>query len=144
MITVGWEEQAREQGALRRNREIKTPEDLPRLIFPYLTEGKSFAGTGEPIGLDGETSLNKPAVYKRIGASGNRVNTGPAEAQVRDAADLFPVNPAQEFSQRRAECADKMRLEAQSFHGHKRRGLKGNAVNHDFLFLVCHSSAPMN
>jgi hypothetical protein len=33
-----------------------------------------------------------------------------------------------------------MRLEAQSFHSHKRRNLEGNAVNHDFLFFACHSS----
>jgi hypothetical protein len=35
----------KELGALRRAREIKTPDDLLKLIFLYLTEGKSFGNT---------------------------------------------------------------------------------------------------
>jgi hypothetical protein len=66
----GWEDKAKELGALRRAREIKTPEDLLRLIFLYLTEGKSFAGTSAIVRMSGDFNLNKIAVYKRIRGSG--------------------------------------------------------------------------
>jgi hypothetical protein len=69
VMPEGWEEKAKELGALRRAREIKTPEDLLRLIFLYLTEGKSFAGTSAIARMGGEFKLNKIAVYKRIRSS---------------------------------------------------------------------------
>jgi hypothetical protein len=40
-----WREKAKELGALQRAWEIKTPDDLLKLIFLYLTEGKSFGNT---------------------------------------------------------------------------------------------------
>jgi hypothetical protein len=40
-----WREKAKEWGALRRAREIKTPDDLLKLIFLYLTGGKSIGNT---------------------------------------------------------------------------------------------------
>jgi len=66
LLPEGWEAKAKELGALRRSREIKTPEELLRLILLYLTEGKSFAGTSALIQLAGESSMNKMAVFKRI------------------------------------------------------------------------------
>jgi hypothetical protein len=70
MLPAGWQEQAKALGAFERAREIKSPEELLRLIFLYLTEGKSFAGTSALIRLGGEARLNKIAVYKRIQKSG--------------------------------------------------------------------------
>jgi hypothetical protein len=70
LMPEGWEEKARELGALRRAREIKTAEDLLRLIFLYLTGGKSFAGTSAIVRMSGDFKLNKTAVYKRIRGSG--------------------------------------------------------------------------
>jgi hypothetical protein len=66
LLPEGWEAKAKELGALQRAREIKTPEELLRLILLYLTEGKSFAGTSAITLLSGEATLNKMAVYKRI------------------------------------------------------------------------------
>jgi hypothetical protein len=66
LLPEGWEEKAKELGALQRAREIKTPEELLRLILLYMTEGKSFAGTSAITLLSGEATLNKMAVYKRI------------------------------------------------------------------------------
>ncbi|MDR0312822.1 MAG: hypothetical protein LBI14_04430 [Treponema sp.] len=43
LLPEGWEGKARELGALQRPREIRTPEELLRLILLYLTEGRSFA-----------------------------------------------------------------------------------------------------
>jgi len=66
LLPEGWEQKAKELGALQRAREIKTPEELLRLILVYLTEGKSFAGTSAIMRLSGETELSKVAVFKRM------------------------------------------------------------------------------
>jgi hypothetical protein len=70
VLPEGWQEKAKELGALRRAREIKTPEDLLKLIFLYLTAGKSFGNTAALLQLDKKCHLNKIAVYNRIGNSG--------------------------------------------------------------------------
>lgn len=69
-LPLGWEEKAKELGALRRAREIKTPEELLRLILLYLTEGKSMSMTSAIINLSGELTMSKVAVFKRIQNSG--------------------------------------------------------------------------
>jgi hypothetical protein len=66
LLPEGWELKAKELGALKRAREIKTPEELLRLILIYLTAGKSFAGTSALLQLIGESPLTKKAVHKRM------------------------------------------------------------------------------
>jgi hypothetical protein len=66
LLPEGWEAKAKELGAFKRAREIKTPGELLHLVLLYLTEGKSFAGTSALIQLSGEASLNKIAVFKRM------------------------------------------------------------------------------
>ena len=66
MLPEGWEAKAKELGALQRAREIKTAEELLRLILLYLTEGKSFAGTSAITRLSGKAELSKVAVFKRM------------------------------------------------------------------------------
>ena len=66
LLPDGWEEKAKELGALQRARDIKTPEELLRMILLYLTEGKSFAGTAAIRQLSGEIKISKVAVYKRV------------------------------------------------------------------------------
>jgi hypothetical protein len=66
LLPDGWEEKAKELGALQRAREIKTPEELLRVILVYLTEGKSFAGTTVIRELSGEKKISKVALFKRI------------------------------------------------------------------------------
>jgi len=66
LLPEGWEEKARELGAFERAREIKTPEELLRLILLYLTEGRSFAGTSAIARLSGETEPSKVALFKRM------------------------------------------------------------------------------
>jgi hypothetical protein len=66
MLPEGWEAKAKELGAFKRARKIKTPGELLRLVLLYLTEGKSFAGTSALIQLLGEASLNKIAVFNRM------------------------------------------------------------------------------
>jgi hypothetical protein len=65
-----WREKARELGALRRAREIKTPDDLLRLIFLYLTEGKSFGNTSALLNMSESYHLTKKAIYTRMCNSG--------------------------------------------------------------------------
>jgi hypothetical protein len=62
----GWEAQAKELGALARGREIKNALDLLRLVFLYLSEGKSFSGTAALLGLSGICSISKKAVFSRF------------------------------------------------------------------------------
>jgi hypothetical protein len=71
LLPEGWEAKAKELGAFQRSREIKTPEELLRLILLYLTEGKSFAGTSALIRLSEETNLTKMAVFKRMQKCGS-------------------------------------------------------------------------
>jgi hypothetical protein len=65
-LPEGWQAKAKELGVFERAREVHSPEDLRRLLFLYLTEGKSFAGTSALVRLGGDMSLNKTAVYNRI------------------------------------------------------------------------------
>ena len=66
LLPEGWEAKAKELGAFQRAREIKSPEELLRLILLYLTEGKSFAGTSALIQLSGDAHLSKMAVFTRM------------------------------------------------------------------------------
>ena len=70
LLPEGWEAKSKELGALRRAREIKTPEELLRLVLLYLTEGKSMAGTSAITNLSSEGTMSKVAVFKRIQNSG--------------------------------------------------------------------------
>ena len=66
MLPEGWEEKAKELGALQRSREIKTADELLRLILLYLTEGKSFRGTSALMRLAGEAEISDVALLKRM------------------------------------------------------------------------------
>jgi hypothetical protein len=70
VLPEGWQDKAKETGALIRGRSIKTAEDLLKLNLLYLTEGKSFGNTAAFLSLTGSYKLNKTAVYKRIAGSG--------------------------------------------------------------------------
>jgi len=66
LLPEDWEAKAKELGALLRAREIKTAEELLRLILLYLTEGKSFRGTSALMQLSGEAQLSDVAILKRF------------------------------------------------------------------------------
>jgi hypothetical protein len=66
IMPEGWRAKAKELGALRRAREIKTPEDLLKLIFLYLTEGKSFGNTCALLSMSESYHLTKKAMYTRM------------------------------------------------------------------------------
>jgi hypothetical protein len=66
VMPEGWEDKAKELGALVRGREIKSALDLLRLVFLYLTEGKSFSGTAALLHLAGICSISKKAVFRRF------------------------------------------------------------------------------
>jgi len=70
LLPEGWEEKAKELRALQRAREIKTPEDLLRLLLLYVTEGQSMAGISAIANLSGTAMMSKVAVHKRIQNSG--------------------------------------------------------------------------
>ncbi|MDR1232079.1 MAG: IS4 family transposase [Spirochaetaceae bacterium] len=66
VLPEGWENKSKELGALTRGREIKNALDLLRLVFLYLTEGKSFSGTAVLLQLAGICSISKKAVFTRF------------------------------------------------------------------------------
>jgi hypothetical protein len=70
VMPEGWQDKAKEFGALTREREIKNAIDLLRLVFIYLTEGKSFSGTAALLQLTGICSISKKAVFTRFQKSG--------------------------------------------------------------------------
>jgi hypothetical protein len=66
VMPEGWEEKAKELGALVRGREIKSAVDLLRLVYLYLTEGKSFSGTAALLELGDICLISKKAVFTRF------------------------------------------------------------------------------
>jgi hypothetical protein len=62
----GWEDKAKELGALVQGREIKNALDLLQLVFLYLTKGKSFSGTAALLQLAGICSISKKVVFTRF------------------------------------------------------------------------------
>jgi hypothetical protein len=66
VLPEGWQDKVKELGALIREREIKSAIDLLRLVFIYLTEGKSFSGTAALLQLAGICAISKKAVFTRF------------------------------------------------------------------------------
>ena len=66
IIPDGWEEKAKEFGAISRSRQIKNAEELLRINLLYLTSGGSFGKTSAMLKMTEEIKLNKNAVYERI------------------------------------------------------------------------------
>lgn len=65
-LPPGWEEAARETGAMRRSRNVRTAEELLAVNMVYLTEIGSFQGTSVLLRLTKGIDLNKNAVRHRI------------------------------------------------------------------------------
>jgi len=65
-LPEGWESAARETGAFKRGKKIKTVEDLLELNLLYLTEGGSFGITSALIALTTELEIHKQSIYERI------------------------------------------------------------------------------
>jgi len=70
LMPEGWEEKAKETGAIKRSRQIKNAEDLLKVNLLYLTSGGSFGKTSAMLKLTEDIRLNKNAVYERINKSG--------------------------------------------------------------------------
>ena len=70
-LPEGWEAKAKELGALKRAREIKSAEELLWLILLYLTEGRSFRGTSALMRLSGKQEISDVAILKRMRNSGD-------------------------------------------------------------------------
>ncbi len=66
VLPEGWESKAKELGALSRGRKIKRAVDLLRLIFIYMSEGKSFSGTAALLNLSEICSMTKKAEFTRF------------------------------------------------------------------------------
>jgi hypothetical protein len=60
------EREGKELGAFTRGRAIKSVVDLLRLVFLYLTGGKSFSGTAALLELGDICSISEKAVFTRF------------------------------------------------------------------------------
>jgi hypothetical protein len=69
-LPKGWEEKARETGAITRSRNIQTAEELLALNMLYITNEGSFQMASAAMKLTKGIEVNKNAAYKRIKASG--------------------------------------------------------------------------
>jgi hypothetical protein len=65
----GWEAKARELGALRRTRGVKTPAALLRMLLLHLADGCSLRESATRITLAGWGKVSAVAVFKRLRAS---------------------------------------------------------------------------
>ena len=68
-LPKGWEAKAKEKGALKRSRHIKTAEELLALNMLYITNNGSFQMASLGIRIAKGIELNKTAAYKRIRGS---------------------------------------------------------------------------
>jgi hypothetical protein len=69
LLPMGWEEKARELGALRRKRKIKSAETLLRTLLIHLAEGKSLRTTAAYAHEVGLCDVNDVALLHRLQAS---------------------------------------------------------------------------
>jgi hypothetical protein len=65
-LPTGWEQKARDTGALTRARGISGPETLLRVLFIHIANGCSLAETSVRAQQAGLGQLNQSAVYKRL------------------------------------------------------------------------------
>lgn len=68
-LPLGWAEEARTRGALRRSRRIKDPDTLLRVLMIHLAAGCSLQETAVRAKEAGLASLSSVAVFKRLRAS---------------------------------------------------------------------------
>lgn len=70
LLPTGWEEAARETGAIQRSREVRTAEDLLLVNLTYLLYAGSYQNTSTLLAFS-DIHMNKNAVRKRIVNSGH-------------------------------------------------------------------------
>jgi hypothetical protein len=68
-LPTGWEDKAKQLGALRRNRNFKSAAELLRLLLIHLADGCSLRETVVRARQGGLTSLSDVALLKRLRAS---------------------------------------------------------------------------
>jgi hypothetical protein len=66
----GWEEKAKQCGAVRRARYIKSPEVVLRILLLHLADGCSLAETAARAQVTGLGSISAVGVFKRLRAAG--------------------------------------------------------------------------
>lgn len=69
-----WKEKAREQNAFIRKRNIKSEEDLLRILLMYLSNDKSLVATASHAAIGGIAEISDVALLKRLKVSGKWFN----------------------------------------------------------------------
>ena len=70
LLPAGWQEKAKELGALRRTREFADAQTLLRVMFIHLAEGCSLRETAVRADEGGLVSVSAVALFKRLRACG--------------------------------------------------------------------------
>jgi hypothetical protein len=70
ILPEGWEEKAKELGAITRSRKIKTATDLLSLVLLHGTVGESYGRTAAMTQVSDGLKLTKNAVFERFEKSG--------------------------------------------------------------------------
>jgi hypothetical protein len=68
-LPIGWDEQARKLGAIRRARYIKEPATVLRILLLHLASGCSLAETAARASAGGLAQISAVGVYKRLRAA---------------------------------------------------------------------------
>ncbi len=68
-LPIGWDEQARKLGAIRRARYIKEPATVLRILLLHLASGCSLAETAARASASGLAQISAVGVYKRLRAA---------------------------------------------------------------------------
>lgn len=73
-LPKGWMEQAKELGALTRKRNVKSEEDLLRILLMYLSDDKSLVTTAAHAAIGGIADISDVALLKRLKSSAKWFN----------------------------------------------------------------------
>jgi hypothetical protein len=103
VMPEGWEAKAKELGALVREREIKSALDLLRMVFLYLTEGKSSSGRAVLLQRAGICSISEKAAFTRFQKRGEWLRW-PRETICRNNKGI--VEPPQWLGERKVYAAE--------------------------------------
>lgn len=68
-LPIGWQQQAKLLGAMRRGRNIKDPATLLRVLLMHLASGCSLAETAARCSASGLTEISPVGVFKRLRAA---------------------------------------------------------------------------
>ncbi|CAI1616686.1 Transposase [Serratia quinivorans] len=103
LLPEGWQEQARECGALKFGRQFSSPEILLRVLLIYFCDGCSMRETVARAAVAGLVNISDVALLKRIDKSAEWLRWM-TENLVKQTSDIYDIPPT--ISHRRLVAVD--------------------------------------